>query len=299
MEGVVVEKPLSPVEQTRLKSLESVIKDNFLAFVAVGNALMEIREHRLYRTEEGRTWEGYCREIWEMSHQRADQLIAAQAVIENLTTIVVKEDGSVDWELLPANESQARELARLAPEEQKQVWLALIEDKQAANTEQTPVKVTAKAVKNAVKGFKGEQLSDTIKKTGEEVKNKVALDKNRQSNEFTDALENLLDQIETERRLEWRNTSREAVFNALSTLTQAVGECGEQTTREKKIAFRINNVEKLLAAGFGIFRITPDKKRIEQMESAGTWVVYGEYDHADKCEETYQDLLLEATNLRA
>lgn len=299
MEVIVLENPLSPVEHTRLQSLESVIKENFLAFVAVGNALMEIRENRLYRTDNGRTWEGYCREIWEMSYQRADQLISAKVVVENLTTIVVKDDGTPNWDLLPANESQAREMARLEPEEQKQVWQQLIEAKQAAEAEQTPVKVTAKAVKNAVKGFKGEQISGAIKKAGDNVKKKANPDKNRQSEEFTAAYENMLDQIETERRFDWRNTPREVVFNALATLAQAVGECGEQTMREKKIAFRVNNVEKLIAAGFGIFRIGVDKKRIEQMESAGEWVVYGEYESIAQCEETYQDMMLEAKNLRA
>ncbi|MGD9949883.1 MAG: hypothetical protein AB7U29_15590 [Desulfobulbus sp.] len=163
MELIIEEKPLTPAEHTRLTALESIIRENFLAYVAVGNALLEIRESRLYRNDTSRTWEGYCRELWDMSFQYADRLISASKVIENLTPIGVKEDGSIDWELLPANESQARELARLEPEEQKQVWGQLIETKRALTAEKQPLKVTAKTVKNAVKTFKGEQLSSTIR----------------------------------------------------------------------------------------------------------------------------------------
>jgi len=299
MEMIVQEKPLSPVEQTRLQDLESVIQENFLAFVAVGNALREIRENRLYRTVEGRTWEGYCREIWDMAYQHADRLVSAAKVIENLTPIGVKDDGSVDWELLPANESQARELSRLGTDEQKQVWQQLIEAKRANEEEETPVKITARAVKNAVKEFKGEQLSSTIRMAGEEVKKKGAPDKNRQSAEFTQAWETLFEQIEEERRFDWKNTPRNVVFNALATLAQAVGECGEQTIRDKKIVWRSRNLEKLIAAGFGIFRISTDKKLIEQMESAGTWLVFGEYESGEQGEAVYQDLMLEANNIQA
>jgi hypothetical protein len=57
MNGIVNEKPLTPAEQGRLSELEGVIRENFLAYVAVGSALLEIREKRLYRNSDGRTWE--------------------------------------------------------------------------------------------------------------------------------------------------------------------------------------------------------------------------------------------------
>jgi hypothetical protein len=299
MEVIVQDAPLSPVEQDRLKALEAVIQENFLAFVAVGNALMEIRENKLYRTDEGRTWEGYCREIWDMGYKYADKLVSASKVIENLTPIGVKADGSVDWELLPANESQARELAGLDPEKQKQVWEQLISSSRSAFGSNVPVKITAKAVKNAVKASKGEQLSETIKKAGEKVKNSVKPDKNRQSTEFTQAWENLMEQIEEERRFDWKNTPRDVVFNTLVQLARTVGECGKQTMREKKITFRSNNVDKLLAAGFGIFRRSADNKMIEQMESAGSWVVYGEYENEETGLEVFSDLMIEPMNIQA
>ena len=75
MDMVLKEKPLTSAEQKRLCELEGLIRDNFLAYVTVGSALLEIRESRLYRNGEGRTWEGYCRALWNMAHQYANRLI--------------------------------------------------------------------------------------------------------------------------------------------------------------------------------------------------------------------------------
>lgn len=298
MELIIEDKPLTPVEQTRLSALESIIRENFLAYVAVGNALLEIRENRLYRTSEGRTWEGYCREIWDMGYKYADRLVAASKVIENLTPIGAKEDGTIDWERMPANESQARELSRLEPEEQKQVWQQLIENKQTSTPEETPFKLTAKSVKNAVKSFKGEQLSNSIRRAGEQAKPRTHSKASRQSAEFTQAWERFLKQVEIEHNTGWKHTSRETLFATLTNLARRVGECGEQSIREQKILWRPNNLEKLLASGFGIFRLM-DKTRIEQMETAGTWLVYGEYETEAQAEEVFRDLLLEPSNLQA
>jgi len=298
MEMIVEEKALSPVEQTRLGDLESVIRENFLAYVAVGNALLEIRESRLYRTDDGRTWEGYCREIWDMGYKYADKLVSASKVIENLTPIGVKADGTIDWELLPANESQARELARLAPEEQKQVWQQLIKGKQAAAGDESPARVTAKAVKNAVKGFKGEHISDTIKKSRDKVKDKVNPDKSRKSAEFSLAWENLMEEIDREHRSGWKNTPRDTVFNSLISIAQAVGEGGKQTVLDRKITLKASNLEKFLGAGFGIYRLTGNKM-IEQLESVGTWTVYGEYGTDEQCAEVFDDLLLDPKSIQA
>lgn len=295
MEVMVEEKPLTPVEQSRLKDLEVVIRDNFLAYVAVGNALLEIRENRLYRNADGRTWEGYCRELWDMSHQRADQLIAAKVVADNLTTIVVKEDGAPDWDLLPANESQARELARLEPEEQKKVWRGLIEQ---AQTEDRP-KITAKAVKNAVSSLKEQTVSEEIGDAKKKVRSAAKVDPYRESFDFTEAWEALLEVIEGEHRFGWKTTSREVVFNTMVRLAAVVGECGEQTIRDRKIVWRARNLEKLLSAGFNVFRISTNKKLIEQMESPGEWLVYGEYEQAERGEEAFKELMLEANNIQA
>nr|WP_321466791.1 hypothetical protein [uncultured Desulfobulbus sp.] len=298
MELIIEDKPLTQAEHTRLTALESIIRENFLAYVAVGNALLEIRESRLYRNDDGRTWEGYCRELWDMSFQYADRLISASRVIENLTPIGVRDDGSIDWDLMPANESQARELARLEPEEQKQVWGQLIESKRIIPSQQ-PLKLTAKTVKNAVKTFKGEQVGGAIKNAGKKIKPRKPAETTRQSAEFIQAWEDFLEQIEIERQAGWKHTARETVFSTLTNLAKVVGECGEQTMRDRKIPWRANNLEKLLSAGFGIYRIGSNKTMIEKLEDGGNWLVFGEYENDAQAKEIFDDLLLEPTNLQA
>lgn len=85
-----------------LEALEAVIERGLHTFVEVGQALLAIRDGRLYRTEYG-DFDTYCRERWGWSRQRSDQLIAASEVAGILTTAVVT----------PASERQARELAPL------------------------------------------------------------------------------------------------------------------------------------------------------------------------------------------
>lgn len=105
-------------ETTRLAELEQVVERGLATFVDVGLALMEVRDARLYRATHA-TFEDYCRERWRMSRIRAHQLIGAASVTENLLTTV---------NTLPANEAQARPLARLTtPEEQREAWQEAVE----------------------------------------------------------------------------------------------------------------------------------------------------------------------------
>jgi len=69
----------------------------------------------LYRADYG-TFEDYCRDRWKMSRPHAYRMIDAAKVVENLSPI-----GDT-----PPNEAQTRELARLAPEQQRKVWSAAV-----------------------------------------------------------------------------------------------------------------------------------------------------------------------------
>jgi hypothetical protein len=82
-------------------------------------------------------------------------------------------------------------------------------------------------------------------------------------------------------------------------LAAVVGECGEQTIQDRKVLWRRRNMEKLLTAGFNVFRISTNKKLIEQMESPEEWLVYGEYEQAEQGEEAFRELMLEGNNLHA
>lgn len=221
---LVDEKELTVPEQLRLKELEKVIKDNFLGFVAVGNALAEIRDKRLYIGTHT-TFEGYCRELWDMSHQRADQLVAAKNVIENLTTIVVKNDDQDGLGLLPQNEAQARELARLEPKEQVLVWSELVRRRVSQASDNGTPKITAIAVKKAVKKYKGEVLQVAIGGSSKEMRQNR---KDFQSEEFITAWESFWAQVDRERLDNWRYTSRQAVMNKLKVLMELVAGAGSQ-----------------------------------------------------------------------
>ena len=110
---------LSVVEVQRLEALESVIDAGMQTFVHVGNALLEIRDNRLYRNTH-RTFEKYCRERWGVNSSRARQLIDAAEVVENLKSVTAVT-------LLPAVEKHARPLTSLPPEQQPAVWQRAVE----------------------------------------------------------------------------------------------------------------------------------------------------------------------------
>ena len=66
--------PISSEESQRLIELKQIVERGLATFIEVGEALMEIRDSRLYRVEH-KTFEDYCREKWKMSDRRARQLI--------------------------------------------------------------------------------------------------------------------------------------------------------------------------------------------------------------------------------
>jgi hypothetical protein len=98
---------LTAVERSRLSELEAVVERGRQVFVEVGNALMEIRDERLYRLSHG-TFEEYCRERWGFVASRARQLIAAAESVTVVTAAGLPA---------PANERQARELVPLLADE--------------------------------------------------------------------------------------------------------------------------------------------------------------------------------------
>jgi hypothetical protein len=124
---------LTRSETELLISCEDRIALGEKTFVDVGLALSEIREKRLYR-ETHNTFEDYCRQRWGWARQRANQLISAASVVENLTTVVVKPD----------SERQARPLAALPPEKQSAVW-----EKATAKAKEEGRQVVARDVQEA------------------------------------------------------------------------------------------------------------------------------------------------------
>lgn len=121
------------VDAARLGQLEKVIESGLESFVAVGNALIEIRNSHLYRSTHG-TFEEYCKQRWDMGRAHVYRIINATEFVEDLSPIGDKN--------IP--ESQIRPILTLPKEERVDAW------EQAVHTAPGG-KVTAKHVENVVK----------------------------------------------------------------------------------------------------------------------------------------------------
>lgn len=139
---------LATAERSELEQCEEVIREGLAHFLAVGNALVKIRDARLYRAEFA-TFEDYCKERWGISRPRAYELMGASETIGELSAIA--DTSSI------ANEAQARELRRIAQAEgiqQAAEVLASIEDGN----------VTAKAIRAAAhEGLHARQLAAALR----------------------------------------------------------------------------------------------------------------------------------------
>lgn len=146
------DEAITLAELTRLGELEQVVETGLTMFVKVGNALLEIRDSRLYR-QQFATFEAYCKERWRLKERHAYKLMDAASVVENLQSCPIGQ--------LPQTESQARPLTRLEPEVQREVWKEVVE---TTPTEQ----ITAKVVEEKAKA--AEPLNEAVKAIKEELK---------------------------------------------------------------------------------------------------------------------------------
>lgn len=134
-------------ESTRsLADLEAIIEHGKQTFIEVGEALMEVRDRRLYREAGYLTFDDYLSRRWEFSRQRANQLIDSVLVMrafeapsqDEMTTMVVK----------PTNERQARALASLTKDDPEAAPAVMAEV--GAEAEQSGKPVTADKIRKAV-----------------------------------------------------------------------------------------------------------------------------------------------------
>jgi hypothetical protein len=121
---------LTPAEEAQLATFEERIHQGLASFIEVGEALSAIREHRLYR-ETHSTFEDYCREKWGMSRSNAFKIMSEAAAAQSVDNCP------------QINRGQARELARVEPEQRQAVVEKAIQA--------TGGKLTAAAIKEAAK----------------------------------------------------------------------------------------------------------------------------------------------------
>lgn len=145
MEGINMDES-SLDHRAALTRCETIIERGLDTFSKVGNALLEIRDNRLYRDTYG-TFEEYCEERWSISRFYAHRLIDAAQVAENLLPIGNK----------PTHESQVRPLSKLEPEAQRNVWAQAVQESNG----HTP---TASTVQKITNRFLEEELLERQKR---------------------------------------------------------------------------------------------------------------------------------------
>ncbi|MBD2510084.1 hypothetical protein H6G91_22775 [Nostoc muscorum FACHB-395] len=119
-------RELTEEEQSLRLQLERQVER---AFLSAGQALMELRDRRLYRSTH-RTFEEYCRDRFNYSRDAAYLKISATVVYENLQKFLPTNGRQIP---MPTNERQLRFLAKaeLEPAVQADVWQQAVE--QAGN----------------------------------------------------------------------------------------------------------------------------------------------------------------------
>lgn len=131
---------LTAQELIYLHKCEETIAGGITIFYAVGKALSDIKEKRLYR-EIYPDFETYCNERWDLDRTYAYRLINAFCVADNLLPI-----GNI-----PENESQARPLVPLTPDEQRTAWGIVLKTAPDGKVTAAHVKSVTTVFKNAVK----------------------------------------------------------------------------------------------------------------------------------------------------
>ena len=124
--------------ETELKKEENIIWENHgtESFCALGKALGKIRSKKLYRGNY-KNFHTYCRNRWDMAPRTAYQYINAFKVVENLRNCA---------QVLPANEAQARPLAKCTPEKQREAWKFIVKNAPGGT-------ITAKYIKKVVRKY--------------------------------------------------------------------------------------------------------------------------------------------------
>lgn len=109
------QKEISKQEKEQLVLYERIIEKGLKTFVEVGEALMEIKQARLYR-QQYPNFDDYCQKRWGIGIRQSQRLIRAAKVVQNLQT---KGDPRV---ALPRSERQIRPLAGLPADQQCEIW---------------------------------------------------------------------------------------------------------------------------------------------------------------------------------
>ena len=112
---------LDDKEQKLLTECEADIGQNLQGWCILGFRLWQIREHKLFRTPENRSFETYLDEKWDYSKAHANRLIKAHLCVKHLESI-----DDVDL-YIPTKEAEVRYISNLAPGDQVEVACEVFE----------------------------------------------------------------------------------------------------------------------------------------------------------------------------
>lgn len=135
---------LSLTEQNELQACEQVIERGLQTFYEVGQALMEIRDKQLFRSDY-ETFDEYCQTRWGFQRPRADKFIRAAEAMHNLSPLGLNN--------MPTNERQVRPLTTLEPEDQRVAWQAVVDAVGEGKITAAHVEATVKRVQNIKYGL--------------------------------------------------------------------------------------------------------------------------------------------------
>jgi hypothetical protein len=143
--GAVMANELSKSEQEKLDALEKRFERGIFD---AGDSLRTIRDERLYRATSN-TFEEYCAKRWNFSDSRANQLIQAVEVRDEISAQTENSQQLLcDGPSLPENEAQAREVAKAPKGERAKVWKKAVASAPKSNGKP---KVTAAHVRRVVR----------------------------------------------------------------------------------------------------------------------------------------------------
>jgi hypothetical protein len=127
---------LTTVEVHKLERLEGVIQKGMASFLAVGSALAEIREDRLYRAQYS-SFEAYCQDRWQFTADYGRKLTRAVEAIASLPDDLPK----------PTRESHARVLAAIPEEDRADAWRDACEEAEVEGREVTTADIKSAAAR--------------------------------------------------------------------------------------------------------------------------------------------------------
>ena len=179
----------------RLSQFENIIAANQRCFHQTGKALMQIRDNQLFRDLLFDSFEAYVNQRWDMARSQAYRLIKAAGVMENLSPI---GNG-----ILPANEYQARVLARFTKADQRNIWRAFIASGMA---------LTAKNIR---KSAHQTPKNRPVKKINAPMVDIISAD-------YKAAVMAMLEQIRSAQNDDWQTTSRQAALFWLKVMKEKV-----------------------------------------------------------------------------